>query len=513
MLHQEVTITVRYIHNNEICCLMLGLLFSNPCHLQVISSPKYSGFSKESHGSTQSEAVINGVQNTDILSSAYRESFNNLNLQSGEIYQELFQGEVNGTKHSVSTAVGLLSTPRIHASESVNGRRELLSDLGMQTPQTIVQPFHSPLSGSISSLRSKRQQLFLDAFVPLQSTLMNTPDGKEPPSSLKMKLTQHGDIISAIKIHKSTAYKSPIIVHSKLAVSEKVPMPHELERTLENNNDGYSALGVSVGNKKDSQLSDAQEANAPSVGSPLTYSGSPTVSNLSLLTNTRKNDDVARTVKLMAGISSVQLSQSEKSMEGNLLGFDTPTEQANRPNACRSLAEPTVLKESLTTVDTPQCTISSPLGKLGDEPSSTPTGCSSPSLDGTACLSSLIGKNRLQESKSVLISNSDKVSKLESPEALKKNDGPLSKLQEQIEGSKNFDHGKQDRDIVIEDTMMTARKRLLVEERASSIDSLLKDINKLHAAVDMSEVIVFHTCFPFMIYFCILSTLSLFLLG
>ncbi|XP_020241204.1 uncharacterized protein LOC109819681 isoform X2 [Asparagus officinalis] len=441
---------------------------------QVTFTPKSDGYSKGVYEQIQSVAGSKDLQNTDTLSPPNIKSQNSLTLTSGQLHLELFRDQVNGNKHSLDPSVH--SMPILPTLMNLNDQQQLLSENGMQTPQNALQPLESPFPGSVSSLRSKRQQLFLDPSILSRNRLIHTPDKEESLSSLKMKLIQHGDRISAIKIPKSIIHKSPVIGGSRLRLSEKDPTPHELEGTLEkNNDDGYGA-GMSVNNKKDSPKGD--KGSAKSIGIQLNYSVSPTKSNVSALINLEKNDLVG-SVKLSKGISSDQLSQRETNGKENLFSLDNHTERVPALDVHDSSVRHMTVKESSQILDTPNANISSPIVMFGDKLSASHGGYLSPAVYGTSNSSFSLERNKLQSSKSFSGPNSVKVRKLQIPQE-------LEKLQGQTEGPRNHHLGNQDESTVMQKHLVNMEDNLSVGNTISTSEPPSEGAGKLQASVNVS---------------------------
>lgn len=440
----------------------------------------------------QSDSLAKDIQNSHVLSPPYKKPNNNLHsdqvheeLLQDQVNEELLQDQVSGSKHSLDPSLHSLPISLMDA----DGHQQLLPENIMQTPQNAVQSLQSPLPGSVSSLRSKRQQLFLDPSVLSQSRLMYTPDKEEPLSSLKMKLVQHGERISAIKVPKSVINKSPIIIDSRSALSDKDTMPFELEGTLENDGHNTKHMGVLASNQKVSP-DVARQANGQNFGIQLTHSGPPTTSNLSVLANlgkneVHKNEAISGPVKFVTGMPLVQLSQSEVNRKGNLLSFDNSSEQFSTLGEHSSSVVQAIGKESRQILDSPHNVVSSPIQMIGDKPSASQGGYSSTGFGGTN-LSSSLERNRLQLSKSFTGPNSDKVSTLRTPKVLEKNISSLYKFQERIEESRNFHNRNQNQSTMMEKHMGNMNDKLSVENSSFSDEPPLDSARKLQLTVDAS---------------------------
>lgn len=135
---------------------------------------------------------------------------------------------------SVKTPCSEVPTSVVEGDHNKN----VVHEAGISTPETAHKFIQAPFPGSASSLRAKRQQLFLDASVALKSMSISSRAKEQAPSSLNFELTRHGERISAIKNHmsklkitqtpdlnnpKSPMVHVPLDLHDKLAYVADIP--------------------------------------------------------------------------------------------------------------------------------------------------------------------------------------------------------------------------------------------------------------------------------------------------
>ncbi|KAJ6813141.1 uncharacterized protein M6B38_147350 [Iris pallida] len=293
---------------------------SNKKTLGTLSS-KVSDSFRDVCEAIQSNQVAVDAQNTDLFTSLDRNIHNELTLQSGLVNVELSPGKVRRGKHDSNSSPELRPT-----LVPMNGQEQSLpSELGMHTPKDAVQPLPTPLHGSISSLRAKRQQLFYDPSVLSQTRLIYTPDNEQPPSSLKIELTRFGERISAIKsrISKSKLLTSPNSIDSRQALHDKDRLPTELNVRFtmgKTNNDLNRKHIVASDTNTEDALNDDQEAslhNTSLQGNHLEFQIAQTVSATSL----KKKEVIGDTVEMTTGESPILVTQSDINRQSQLTPY------------------------------------------------------------------------------------------------------------------------------------------------------------------------------------------------
>ncbi|WOK98144.1 hypothetical protein Cni_G06854 [Canna indica] len=145
-------------------------------------------------------------------------------------------------------------------------QRRLEPEVGIYTPKSSPKFFQAPLLGSVSSLRAKRQRLFLDPAVTLQSKMTNNSAKQQPPSSLELELTRHGERISAIKnrISKFRIVETEDHDNLQSAISLKGHLLVDLEGTFEKEADisKENCMPVSTTNLEEKILTSIQKKKA-----------------------------------------------------------------------------------------------------------------------------------------------------------------------------------------------------------------------------------------------------------
>ncbi|THU64033.1 hypothetical protein C4D60_Mb01t22170 [Musa balbisiana] len=213
-------------------------------------------FGKDSHKDAN-EVTQSGInvtsQNINLLVPLHKGSRSKSTMQSDHVHQAVHKNPQSGNNNP--STVSSQSTARIPASAIASSREHSLeAEGGMRTPKSSLQPFQALLQGSVSSLRAKRQQLFL------------SPVKEQPPSSLESELTRHGERISAIKNHisKFRTLEAPDLDNFQLGVSRKGHVPLDLEGMLKKEAD-ISVVKCSsdpVINMEDSLLNSVQKTRA-----------------------------------------------------------------------------------------------------------------------------------------------------------------------------------------------------------------------------------------------------------
>ena len=149
------------------------------------------------------------VETAALLSPAppYGSFMSNIDLQPPLLDQPLSKDEPSGANQIASACILSSAVPtfQMRDAEQLHQQNQIMnSETGLHTPRTVVQPLQIT-QGSISSLRSKRQQL----FTPISYSASNVV-GQEA-CSLGSELMRHGKRISALddvlkfKLHESPA--------------------------------------------------------------------------------------------------------------------------------------------------------------------------------------------------------------------------------------------------------------------------------------------------------------------
>lgn len=239
-------------------------------------------------------------------------------MQSDHVHRALHKNQQSGNNYPSS--VSSQSTARIPASAIASSREHSLeAEGGMHTPKSSLQPFQALLQGSVSSLRAKRQQLFL------------SPVKEQPPSSLESELTRHGERISAIKNHisKFRTLEAPDLDNFQLGVSRKGHVPLDLEGMFKKEAD-ISVVKCSsdpVINMEDSLLNSVQKTRAKAHNVDAKHLGFAGLDDARESTP-RKADDAVTLSDL-----SFHLSGSETNMLQSSLISNDLAKKASDPDA------------------------------------------------------------------------------------------------------------------------------------------------------------------------------------
>ncbi|KAG6534219.1 hypothetical protein ZIOFF_008104 [Zingiber officinale] len=183
---------------------------------------------------TMSDLLIT-AQKTGLLSP--------LNIQS-RTKTSLQLDQLSGNKYpSVKNPLSVVPTSVVEGDHDKN----VVSEAGISTPEIAHKLIQAPFPGSVSSVRAKRQQLFLDASVTLKSTPISSRAKEQAPSSLNLELTRHGERISAIKNHmsklkitqtpdlnnpKSPMLHVPLDLHDKLEYEANIPNSNFMDSSV-----------------------------------------------------------------------------------------------------------------------------------------------------------------------------------------------------------------------------------------------------------------------------------------
>ncbi|XP_073002387.1 uncharacterized protein [Typha latifolia] len=190
-------------------------------------SKKSQEYCKDVHEAVQSDIVTETTKGLAILSPPYRASKSNFASQSHQLNQSLFKDKLNECNYSANSSPQ--SAVAVPTLTTTDGQQQLESETVMHTPKVVVQSFQSPLQGSVSSLRAKREHLFVEAVAFSQSKLLQYSAGQGPPLSFETKLLRHDQRISAIKDHmsRSRILETPVIGNSSLVPIHKNPLQLE----------------------------------------------------------------------------------------------------------------------------------------------------------------------------------------------------------------------------------------------------------------------------------------------
>ncbi|CAM0910061.1 unnamed protein product [Alopecurus aequalis] len=169
------------------------------------------------------------VETAALLSPAppYRSFMSNIDLQPPLLDQPLSKDEPRGENQIASACILSSAAPTfpLRDAEQLHQQNQIMnSETVLHTPRTLVQPLQIT-QGSISSLRSKRQQL----FTPIAYSSSNAV-GQEA-GSLGSEFLKHGKRISALDdVLKFRLYESPA------AHNRQSPMVERNELVLEPHN-------------------------------------------------------------------------------------------------------------------------------------------------------------------------------------------------------------------------------------------------------------------------------------
>ncbi|XP_065036228.1 uncharacterized protein LOC135671854 isoform X2 [Musa acuminata AAA Group] len=278
-------------------------------------------FGKDSHKDAN-EVTQSGIdvtsRNINLLVPLHKGSRSKSTMQSDHVHRALHKNQQSGNNYPSS--VSSQSTARIPASAIASSREHSLeAEGGMHTPKSSLQPFQALLQGSVSSLRAKRQQLFL------------SPVKEQPPSSLESELTRHGERISAIKNHisKFRTLEAPDLDNFQLGVSRKGHVPLDLEGMFKKEAD-ISVVKCSsdpVINMEDSLLNSVQKTRAKAHNVDAKHLGFAGLDDARESTP-RKADDAVTLSDL-----SFHLSGSETNMLQSSLISNDLAKKASDPDA------------------------------------------------------------------------------------------------------------------------------------------------------------------------------------
>lgn len=264
-------------------------------------SPMAQGFCTDVHEAIQSGTVEASAQTSDMLSPPYGGSRNNFILQSAHVHQALFKDKPSGNKNysnSSPVSVREVPDPALVIADDQRQQQQHESDCGMHTPKNAVQPFESRLQGSVSSLRAKRQRLFLDPLIFSGGKLIDSSAREQRPSSLELEFVKHDKRISAIKKHvsKFRIIETPMLSNSRVATPRKDHLPRELEGTVDrtSNINRTNLVDVLVINMEENFVSSVQKNRTQEMSVELSHSGC----GIRELTQAKKNEASGGTVKL-----------------------------------------------------------------------------------------------------------------------------------------------------------------------------------------------------------------------
>ncbi|THU72030.1 hypothetical protein C4D60_Mb04t07790 [Musa balbisiana] len=282
-------------------------------------------FGKDSHKDAN-EVTQSGIdvtsQNINLLVPLHKGSRGKSTMQSDHVHQALHKNQQSGNNYP--STVSSQSTARIPASAIASSREHSLeAEGGMRTPKSSLQPFQALLQGSVSSLRAKRQQLFL------------SPVKEQPPSSLESELTRHGERISAIKNHisKFRTLEAPDIDNFQLGVSQKGHVPLDLEGMLKKEAD-ISVVKCSrdpVINMEDGLLNSVQKTRAKAHNVDAKHLGFAGLDDARESTP-RKADEAVGDAMTLSDLS-FHLSGSETNMLQSSLISNDLAKKASDPDA------------------------------------------------------------------------------------------------------------------------------------------------------------------------------------
>ncbi|PUZ60001.1 hypothetical protein GQ55_4G088400 [Panicum hallii var. hallii] len=224
--------------------------------------------------------VNNTVEPPAKLSPAHKSSVNNVDLQSHLLHQSLLKDQPSGSNCTTSAssmcnvdlepnlldqspgtnnttdasqlsnaapAILLMDAEQLHQQNEVMDTETIL-----HTPRTVGQQLQV-LQGSISSLCSKRQKLFIG------TPLSNSKVASEEACSLGSEFVEHGKRISALKnVLKTRLQESPAVC--RLPLVEKNELGHQANDMVRNTEDRDSTLSVSSNSVPQHQLKKTGES-------------------------------------------------------------------------------------------------------------------------------------------------------------------------------------------------------------------------------------------------------------
>lgn len=160
----------------------------------------------------------------------------NIDLQPPVLDQSLSKDEPHGANR-IASAVPTFS---LRDAEQVQQQSEILnSETVLHTPKTLVQPLQIT-QGSVSSLRSKRQQI----FSPIVNSTGNAVS--QEACSLGSEFMKHGKRISAIdRVLKFKLHESPATHNRRLPLVERNELVHEPHITFSKSEDHGCTLSAS----------------------------------------------------------------------------------------------------------------------------------------------------------------------------------------------------------------------------------------------------------------------------
>ncbi|KAM0892589.1 hypothetical protein ACQ4PT_025647 [Festuca glaucescens] len=184
------------------------------------------------------------VKTAELLSPAppYGSFMSNIDLQSPLLDQTLSKAEPPGANQIASACIlsGAVPTFSMRDAEQLHQQNQVMnSETVLHTPRTLVQPL--PITqGSISSLRSKRQQL----FTPIPHSTSNAAD--QEAGSLGSEFMKHGKRISALgHVLKFRLHESPVTHNHQLPIVERNELVLEPHNTFSKAEDRGSSVSVS----------------------------------------------------------------------------------------------------------------------------------------------------------------------------------------------------------------------------------------------------------------------------
>lgn len=205
------------------------------------------------------------VKTPAMLSPPYRSFMSNVDLQPHLLHQPLSKDQSPGANHIANASIlsSAVTTFSMKDAEQLRLQNQVMdSETVPHTPRTIVQPLQIP-QGSVSSLRSKRQQLFSPIALPTSNVV------SQEACSLGSEFVKHGKRISALedRVLKFRLHESPATHNLRVPLVERNELGIQPNSTFSKAEDHCSTISVSSNSVPRRQLKRTSQASI--LGTPL----------------------------------------------------------------------------------------------------------------------------------------------------------------------------------------------------------------------------------------------------
>lgn len=199
------------------------------------------------------------VKTPAMLSPPYRSFMSNVDLQPHLLDQPLSKDQSPGANHIANDSIlsSAVTTFSMKDAEQLRLQNQVMdSETVPHTPRTVVQPLQIP-QGSVSSLRSKRQQLFSPIALPTSNVV------SQEACSLGSEFVKHGKRISALedRVLKFRLHESPATHNLRVPLVERNELGIQPNSTFSKTEDHCSTIAVSSNSVPRQQLKRTSQAS------------------------------------------------------------------------------------------------------------------------------------------------------------------------------------------------------------------------------------------------------------